>query len=100
MRSFPPPHAFSTHALKVERIVAAAQYQEGEETTENAMALLEEAGAAVERLGVLLRAFQPANARPRGSARSLQPPMRWPDATRLGHALFTAADDDVGRDRP
>jgi hypothetical protein len=55
------------------RIVANARFQEGEEPTEDAAALLGEAGAVLDELEDLIRRINRTNAAPRSGLRERSP---------------------------
>jgi len=81
------------------RIVASARYQEGEEPPEEAAALLDEAGAALDQLEVLIRRINRTNAAAQiGADGTITDALARRDVLRLRHAVVsTAADAAAGR---
>jgi hypothetical protein len=76
------------------RIVASARYQEGEEPPEDAAALLDEAGAALDELETLIQRVNRTNAAAQiGDDGTLTDALARRDVLRLRHALLTAAAD-------
>lgn len=75
------------------RIVANARYQEGETPSEDAAALLAEAGAALSELEALIRRINRTNAATPLGAGTLTDALARRDVLRLHHALLTAAAD-------
>ena len=76
------------------RIVANARYQEGEEPSEDASALLTEAGAVLDQLEDLIRRINRTNAAAViGPDGTLSDALARRDVLRLRHAVVTAAAD-------
>lgn len=76
------------------RIVANARYQEGEEPSEDAGALLAEAGTALDRLENLVRRINRTNATAViGPDGTLTDALARRDVLRLRHSVITAAAD-------
>jgi hypothetical protein len=77
------------------RIVANARYQEGEEPSEDAAALLTEAGAALVQLEELIRRVNRTNATATidTDGMTLSDALAHRDTLRLRHSLLTAAAD-------
>ena len=76
------------------RIVANARYQEGEEPSEDAQALLSEAGEVLGELEVLIRRINRTNAAARiGEDGTVTDALARRDVLRLRHSVLTAAAD-------
>jgi hypothetical protein len=76
------------------RIVSSARYQEGEEPAEDAVALLAEAGAAVDELESLVRRINRTNAVSHiGADGTITDALARRDALRLRHSVVTSAAD-------
>ncbi|MEY9862259.1 hypothetical protein ABH935_007904 [Catenulispora sp. GAS73] len=76
------------------RIVANARYQEGEEPSEDAAALLAEAGTVLDRLEDLIRRINRTNAAATiGPDGTLSDALARRDTLRMRHSVVTAAAD-------
>jgi hypothetical protein len=76
------------------RIVANARFQEGEEPTEDAAALLAEAGAVLDELEGLIRRINRTNAATAmGSEGTITDALARRDVLRARHSVVTAAAD-------
>ena len=76
------------------RIVANARYQEGEEPTEDAAALLAEAGAVLNELENLIRRINKTNAATQiGPEGTITDALARRDVLRVRHSVVTAAAD-------
>ncbi|TNC25745.1 DIP1984 family protein [Amycolatopsis alkalitolerans] len=84
------------------RIVGNARFQEGEEPTEDAAALLAEADATLDELQVLIRRINRTNAATGiGADGTITDALARRDVLRLRHAAVTAAADAAaGRNQP
>lgn len=82
------------------RIEANATYQEGEEPSEDAAALLREADAALTRLEVLMRRINQTNTTARlADGRSITEALARRDALRLRYSLLDGAADAASGSR-
>lgn len=76
------------------RIVANARYQEGEEPTENAQALLAEVGTVLDELEALIRRINRTNTAAQiGEDGTITDALAQRDVLRTRHAVVTAAAD-------
>lgn len=76
------------------RIVANARYQEGEEPSEDAQALLTESGTVLDELETLIRRINRTNAAARiDGERTITDALARRDVLRARHAVVTAAAD-------